>query len=586
MEKNRDYDIGWGSNVIKKMFRIMKGFICFLILGLSTVSASTFSQVRVSIDMKNATLKEVFKEITKVTGYEFVYSNNEVESVGKISLHVENKDLRDVLAECLKGTQLWYMIENQLVVVSPKLTNPKVVQDNKSTIVSGKVMDQDKNPLPGVTILLKGTTTGVVTNVDGVFFIMVPDTTANVEFIISFVGMKTKTVNLKNRPKTGDWVITMEEDLLEMEEVVVTTGYQNLKKSQIAGSVSVVKAEKVKIGGVPSIENMLQGQITGMNVIINSGDPGASAKIRIRGTSSILGNRAPLWVLDGVILTEDDMGEISTTDLNGDDAAYLVGNAISGINPNDIESITVLKDASATAIYGVQAANGVIVVTTKQGQTGPPKLSYSGSYAINQRMAYSDLERMNATERLQLSKEIIEDNSYYSSMPVDYGYEGLYIDWLARKITYDEFAEGVQKLADMNTDWYDILFRNSFTHAHSLSLSGGKEGTRYYASLGYDDTQSTAIKNYSRRFTATAKVNSWLLKDKLYMNFQVNASTKNTLGFHSSVNPNTYAYNTSRAIPCYNDDGSLFFYDMYKSDRKSTRLNSSHVSESRMPSSA
>ena len=340
MEKNRDYDIGWGSNVIKKMFRIMKGFICFLILGLSTVSASTFSQVRVSIDMKNATLKEVFKEITKVTGYEFVYSNNEVESVGKISLHVENKDLRDVLAECLKGTQLWYMIENQLVVVSPKLTNPKVVQDNKSTIVSGKVMDQDKNPLPGVTILLKGTTTGVVTNVDGVFFIMVPDTTANVEFIISFVGMKTKTVNLKNRPKTGDWVITMEEDLLEMEEVVVTTGYQNLKKSQIAGSVSVVKAEKVKIGGVPSIENMLQGQITGMNVIINSGDPGASAKIRIRGTSSILGNRAPLWVLDGVILTEDDMGEISTTDLNGDDAAYLVGNAISGINPNDIESIT------------------------------------------------------------------------------------------------------------------------------------------------------------------------------------------------------------------------------------------------------
>ena len=554
MEKNRDYDIGWGSNVIKKMFRIMKGFICFLILGLSTVSASTFSQVRVSIDMKNATLKEVFKEITKVTGYEFVYSNNEVESVGKISLHVENKDLRDVLAECLKGTQLWYMIENQLVVVSPKLTNPKVVQDNKSTIVSGKVMDQDKNPLPGVTILLKGTTTGVVTNVDGVFFIMVPDTTANVEFIISFVGMKTKTVNLKNRPKTGDWVITMEEDLLEMEEVVVTTGYQNLKKSQIAGSVSVVKAEKVKIGGVPSIENMLQGQITGMNVIINSGDPGASAKIRIRGTSSILGNRAPLWVLDGVILTEDDMGEISTTDLNGDDAAYLVGNAISGINPNDIESITVLKDASATAIYGVQAANGVIVVTTKQGQTGPPKLSYSGSYAINQRMAYSDLERMNATERLQLSKEIIEDNSYYSSMPVDYGYEGLYIDWLARKITYDEFAEGVQKLADMNTDWYDILFRNSFTHAHSLSLSGGKEGTRYYASLGYDDTQSTAIKNYSRRFTATAKVNSWLLKDKLYMNFQVNASTKNTLGFHSSVNPNTYAYNTSRAIPCYNDD--------------------------------
>ena len=121
MEKNRDFDIGWGSNVIKKMFRTMKVFICILVLSLSSVTASTFSQVRVSIDVKNATLKEVFKEITKLTGYEFVYSNNEIERIGKVSLNVSNKDLKDVLAECLKGTQLWYMIEEQVVVISPKL---------------------------------------------------------------------------------------------------------------------------------------------------------------------------------------------------------------------------------------------------------------------------------------------------------------------------------------------------------------------------------------------------------------------------------------------------------------------------------
>ena len=563
MEKNRDFDIGWGSNVMQKMFQVMKVFICFFILGLSTVSAKSISQERISLDVKNVTLKEVFKEITKVTGYEFVYSNNEVEQVGRISLKVKDQELRDVLTVCLRGTKLWYMVENQLVVISPKLADlSQSKKENKSTVVSGKIIDREKKPIPGATVLIKGTTTGVVTNIEGVFFILVPDTTAHVEFIFSFVGMKSKTIAYKDRPRKGDWIITMEEDLLEMDEVVVT-GYQNLKKSQIAGSVSVIDAAKVRLGGVPSIENMLQGQITGMNVIINSGDPGASAKIRIRGTSSILGNRAPLWVLDGVILTEDDMGEINMTDLNGDDAAYLVGNAISGINPNDIDKITVLKDASATAIYGVQAANGVIVVTTKQGQAGPPKISYSGSYAINQRMSYGDLERMNATERLQLSKEIIEDNSAYSSMPVDYGYEGLYMRWINRDITYEKFAEGVQKLADMNTDWYDILFRNSFTHTHALSLSGGNEGTRYYTSVGYDDTQSTAIKNYSRRFTMSAKLNSWLLKEKLYLSFQANVSTKNTLGFHASVNPNTYAYNTSRAIPCYNEDGSLYFYDTY-----------------------
>ena len=187
MEKNRDFDIGWGSNVMLKMFRIMKVFISILIMGLSTVSANTFSQVRVSLDMKNVTLKEVFKEITKLTGYEFVYSNNEIEHIGKVSLNINNKDLKDVLAECLKGTQLWYMIEEQIVVISPKLLQVGS-KDSKSTITSGKVIDQNKKPIPGVTVLLKGTSTGVTTGVDGTFFIMVPDTTANVEFIFSFVG--------------------------------------------------------------------------------------------------------------------------------------------------------------------------------------------------------------------------------------------------------------------------------------------------------------------------------------------------------------------------------------------------------------
>lgn len=562
MEKNRTFDIGRGSHVICKMLRITKILLFLCVLGLSTVTANTFSQVRLSIEMKNATLKEVFEEITRATGYEFVFSDNEVENAGSVSVNMKNKDLQEVLAECLRGTQLWYVIEGRNVVISPKVASPAVKKESKATVASGKVVDNKHRPLPGATVLIKGTTTGVVTNADGFFFILIPDTTAAVELVVSFVGMKSKTLAYKDRPAKGTWVIVLEEDLLEMDEVVVT-GYQNIKKSQVAGSVTVLEASKVKLGGVPSIENMLQGQVTGMNVIINSGDPGASAKIRIRGTSSILGNRAPLWVLDGVILSEEDMSEVNMTDLNGDDAAYLVGNAISGINPNDIEKITVLKDASATAIYGVQAANGVIVITTKQGQTGPPKISYSGSYAVNQRMSYGDLERMNAAERLQLSKEIIEDNAAYSSMPVDYGYEGLYMKWLNREITYAEFTGGVQQLAEMNTDWYDILFRNSFTHSHSLSLSGGSQGTRYYTSFGYDDTQSTALKNYSRRFTASAKVNSWLVKDKLYLSFQTNVSTKNTLGFHASVNPNTYAYNTSRTIPCYNEDGSLYFYDTY-----------------------
>lgn len=563
MKKQNDFDIGEQFNSMLALFRFTRIFVLILVLGLSTISASAVSQV-VTIHLNNVTLQEVFKEITKLTGYDFLYNNDEINQVGKVSINAEEKDVHDVLSVCLHGTRLGYVIKDQVIVISPKVEiQKKDEKKHKAALVTGWVVDRNKKPLPGVSVLLKGTVLGVSSDVNGKFMIVVADTTADVEFIFSFVGMKTKTIALKDRPKDGDWIITMEDDIMQMDEVVISTGYQKLKKSQIAGSATTLDAKDVKIGGVPSIENMLQGQITGMNVIINSGDPGASAKIRIRGTSSILGNRAPLWVLDGVILTEDDIGEVNTTDLNGDDAAYLVGNAIAGINPNDIETITVLKDASATAIYGVQAANGVIVITTKQGQTGPPKVTYSGSYTVNQRMAYSDLERMNASERLQLSREIIEDNAYYSDTPVGYGYEGLYMQWISREIGYDDFVTGVNKLAKMNTDWYDILFRNSFSHSHSLSLSGGSEGTRYYVSFGYDDTQSTAIKNYSRRFTGTAKLNSWLVPNKVYMGFQVNASTKNTVGFHTSVNPNTYAYNTSRAIPCYNDDGSLYFYDTY-----------------------
>lgn len=556
MEKNRDFDIGWGSNVMLKMFRIMKVFICILIMGLSTVSANTFSQVRVSLDMKNVTLKEVFKEITKLTGYEFVYSNNEIEHIGKVSLNINNKDLKDVLAECLKGTQLWYMIEEQIVVISPKLLQVGS-KDSKSTITSGKVIDQNKKPIPGVTVLLKGTSTGVTTGVDGTFFIMVPDTTANVEFIFSFVGMKTKTVAFKSRPKTGTWFITMEEDLLEMDEVVVT-GYTTLSRRETASAVSQIKADDVMLNSKSSIDQMLIGQIPGMTIVQTSGEPSATPKIRIRGISSITSSKAPVWVLDGVIL--EDPVNVDYSQINGDDAAYLIGNAIAGINPRDIETITVLKDASATAIYGVQAANGVIVLTTKQGKEGKAQLNYNASMTFNQRPSYGDFYLMNAAERIQLSQDIIANSLEYGRVPVSLGYEGLYMDYMNRKMSYEDFSLETQRMAKRNTDWYDILFRNVLSHNHTLSVNGGSKDTRYYASIGFDQNFGTAKGSVSKRYTTMMKINSWL-SDQLFIGVSLNGNVTDNDGFHSSVNPNQYAYETSRTIPCYNEDGSLFYYE-------------------------
>ena len=161
------------------------------------------------------------------------------------------------------------------------------------------------------------------------------------------------------------------------------------------------------MAGAPSIDQMLQGQIPGLMVMNTSGEPSATPKIRIRGTSTINGNKAPVWVVDGVILEQNV--PITASELNSEDAEYLVGNAISGISPQDIESITVLKDASATAIYGVKAANGVIVLTTKKGTVGRPKVSYHGEVLVNQRPSYRNFDRMNSAERMQLSKDIFEE---------------------------------------------------------------------------------------------------------------------------------------------------------------------------------
>ena len=535
----------------------MRIFICILVLGLSTVSANSFSQVRVSIDVKDVTLKEVFKEITKITGYEFVYSNNEVENAGKVSLNVKDRDLQYVLGECLKGTSLWYMIEDQLVVISPKLMNQKEIQakdGNKSTVATGKVVDENKNTMPGVTVILKGTTKGVTTNIDGQFFILIPDTTANAELVFSFVGMKTKTVKYSDRPKTKDWVIVMEEDLLEMDEVIVT-GYTTLSRRESASAVSTIKAKDILVSGVGSVDQMLQGRIPGMMVLNTSGEPSATPKIRIRGNATINGNKAPVWVVDGVILEQDV--PFTASDINSEDAEYLIGNAIAGLNPQDIETITVLKDASATAIYGVKAANGVIVITTKKGEIGQPRVSYSGNLTINTRPSYNDYNRMNSQERVMFSRKLIESNMNFGRVPTGETFEAAYEELMSKRITQEEFEQKVSTLQTRNTDWFDLLFRSDVTHTHALNVSGGTENVKYYVSAGYSDIEGAARGSDSKKFSTLAKVD---VEYNKYLGFTAKidyASTSNS-GYSSVVNPFNYAYTTTRTMPAYNEDGSYY----------------------------
>ena len=213
-----------------------------------------------------------------------------------------------------------------------------------------------------------------------------------------------------------------------------------------------------------------------------SSTPGAAPKIRIRGSSSITGNREPVWVVDGIILEEPV--NISTEELNSPDKINLIGNAIGSVNPEDIERVDILKDASATAIYGIKAANGVIVVTTKQGKSQKPSISYTATLGITAPPTYDKMFRMNSADRIDMSIEMQERGlSFGSYKPSDIGYEGALQHLWNKDITYQEFLNQVKTLKGLNTDWYDLLFRTAFTHQHSVSITGGNDRSNYYLSL-------------------------------------------------------------------------------------------------------
>ncbi|MDR2414903.1 MAG: SusC/RagA family TonB-linked outer membrane protein, partial [Odoribacteraceae bacterium] len=535
-------------------------FVAFMLL-LSTINATARAQVRLNMDVKDVTLQEVFQEITKLTGYEFVYSSNELRGTERVSLKAENMELSDVLTACLQKTHLWFLVEEEIIVISPKLSNPtRQQQPQRGTFITGKVVSVDGKPLSGATVQVKGTILGAISDIEGKFRISTPAEGVQ-EILITFVGMKSRTLQLTDRPASGEWLIVLEEDFLHLDDVIVT-GFRDIPKHELTGSVKRLEAEEIMQGAKFSIDQMLAGQVAGMSVIMTSGEPSSTPKIRIRGTSSILGNKSPLWVVDNIIMsdptTAQSLAQIDNIDLNGDDAAYLIGNAIAGINPQDIESINVLKDAAATSLYGIQAANGVIVVTTKKGHVGKAEIRYSANVTLSRRESYKQRYLMNAAERIQLSQEIMEDAIPYGRFPVGLGYEGLYMQYQNKEITYDEFMTDLDKMAERNTDWYDLLFRNPVSHNHTVSISGGNEQTRYYASLGYTNSQGTAITSESQRYNATMNLDSWL-RSNLNMNLKLLGSTTRNNGFNG-INPSDKARTTSRTIPAYNDDGSLYYY--------------------------
>ncbi|WP_040371728.1 SusC/RagA family TonB-linked outer membrane protein [Butyricimonas synergistica] len=553
MEKNRMKVNLVRLILYRKMLMSMKLLSVLMLCFCMTVHAKTLSQeAKISLRVEEASLNDVLQEVSKQVACDFLYDLNLMEGKVVKNLDVKDKEFLIFLNDLLPRYGLMYSYDNNIVVIKVK-EEPK--EEKKMIIIKGKVTDEKKAPLPGVTVVLKGSSRGTATDMEGRYTLPVPK--ANViELIFSFLGMETQTVAYTGKDTIN---VVLKESFNQLDEVVVVnTGYEQVDKRKLTSAITSIKADDIRVPGLNTIDMMLEGHVPGMMFMQNSGQLGAAPRLRIRGTSTLLGNQEPLWVVDGIIRT--DPVNVDPKDLNDLDFVNLLGNAISGLDPESIEQIDVLKDASATAIYGARAANGVIVITTKKGRKGPPSVSYSLSGTFTRRPHYGDrtVYMMNSKERIAYSRELDAAMVKYPFFNSWVGYEGVMRDYYQNRIDFDEMNRQIGYLEQLNTDWFDLLGQNSFSHKHTIGISGGGENMTYYASIGYNDAKGTTKREGNKTYTANMSLAAHF--NRFSVQAGMDASVLEREYTPTAVNVMNYAYHTSRAVPATNPDGSYWFY--------------------------
>ncbi|RAV27642.1 SusC/RagA family TonB-linked outer membrane protein [Sinomicrobium soli] len=444
--------------------------------------------------------------------------------------------------------------------------------------VSGTVTDAQGVPLPGVTVIIEGTSNGVTSDFNGNYTILAQQGDI-LEF--RYVGMKTRKVTVEGEEIN----VSLEEDIAELEGVVVT-GYQDIDKKVFTGASQTIKAEEMKIDGIIDVGRMLEGRAAGVNVQNVTGTFGAAPKITIRGGSSIFGDTKPLWVVDGAV--QEEIVNLSFDQLVSGDAATLVSSAIAGLNANDIETIEILKDASALSLYGARALNGAVIITTKRGKKNTKStVTYQGEYTVRSIPRYSEYDLLNSQETMAVYKEM-EGKGFLRLAPTTQGRYGGVYNIMYRAINNYDSEDGfglvntpearnrfLQQYEMANTDWFKVLFRSLPTQNHTLSFSGGGESSSQYASIGYFSDPGWSIADRIRRITGNIR-NTYYLSDKVTAGLLVQGSIReqkapgtynrqtNTVDGEYTrnfdINPFSYALNTSRTLRPEDSEGNLEYY--------------------------
>ena len=449
-----------------------------------------------------------------------------------------------------------------MLLVGLFLTLGAVLAQNK---VTGTVLEENGEPCIGATVMIQGTKQGTKTDMNGWFTINVPK---GKKITVSYIGMLSQTLSAKDGMK-----ITLKNDARVVDEVVVT-GMQKMDKRLFTGAATKVDADKAKLDGVADISRSLEGRAAGVSVQNVSGTFGTAPKIRVRGATSIYGSSKPLWVVDGVIM--EDVTEVDADQLSSGDAATLISSAIAGLNSDDIESFQILKDGSATSIYGARAMAGVIVVTTKRGKAGTSKISYTGEYTMRLKPSYSQFNIMNSQEQMSVYREMQNNgflsfmSSYRASTSGVFGkmyhlmneYDPATGDFKLAN-TQEAMYDYLRKYEYLNTNWFDELFSNAVSHNHSVSLSSGTDKAQYYASFSVMSDPGWTERSKVERYTANINAN-YNLNNRVSLNLIGNTSyrkqeapgTSNqsvdvvsgAVGRDFDINPYSYAINSSRTL--------------------------------------
>lgn len=453
-------------------------------------------------------------------------------------------------------------------------------QKSATATLKGRVLDEKKQPVAGASVVVKGTSSGTLTDPQGYFTFTARVKSEDI-LQVSFLGMQPAEQVVGNRTQFD---FTLKEDAAQIENVVVT-GFQTISKTTFTGSSTKLKAEDLNIKGLTDVSRMLEGQAAGVAIQNVSGTFGAAPKVRVRGVTSINGENKPLWVIDGVV--HEDIVTVSNDDLTSGDPTTLLGSAVAGISAGDIESIDILKDASATALYGARAMNGVVVVTTKKGREGAPVVNYNGNFTVQLRPSYANYDIMNSYDQMSVYAEL-ERKGYLNSDIVNSSNSGVYGKMYKQINTYDESTGRfllentpaakrgfLMRYAEANTDWFKVLFRNSLTQEHSLSVSAGGEKSRTYASISYMHDGGWSIADRVDRYTANLR-NNFKVARWLDLGFQLTGSLRQqkapgslsrkanaasgTYDRDFDINPFSYALNTSRALTPYDEEGKLEYF--------------------------